>query len=139
VGNRLRGDDAVGPILLDTLAGLDRARLFDVGSTPENYILPIAQLAPARILVVDACDFGARPGEFELFDRSQVERLTYGLLSTHTLPLSLTIEMLVQETDAAVFLLGVQPAAMEFGTELSAPVSAALPALAEFVRRWVTG
>ncbi len=139
VGNRLRGDDGVGPQLLDELAGLDSVHRFDVGSTPENFILPVARLGPRRILVVDACDFGGRPGEFRLFDRGQVQGLAYGLLSTHTLPLSLTVEMLALETKARVWLLGVQPAGIEFNTGLSAPVRAALPALVEFVRRWVRG
>ncbi len=139
VGNRLRGDDGVGPALVDALAGLEQVHRFDVGSTPENFILPVARLTPGRILVVDACDFGGRPGEFRLFDRAQIEQLAYGLLSTHTLPLSLTVEMLAHQTGAEVSLLGVQPAGIEFGTGLSEPVRDALPALAEFVRRWAEG
>jgi len=136
VGNRHRGDDGVGPALLDALAGLDRVHRLDAGSTPENFIMPVVRLEPGRILVVDACDFGGRPGEFRLFDRAQVEQLSYGLLSTHTLPLSLVVEMLARETGAAVCLLGVQPAAIEFNTGLSEQVRAALPALVGFVRRW---
>ncbi|MEO0078039.1 MAG: hydrogenase 3 maturation endopeptidase HyCI [candidate division WOR-3 bacterium] len=136
VGNRLRGDDGIGPALLDALAGFEQVCRFDVGSTPENFILPIAQLKPGRIMVVDACDFGGQPGEFRLFDQSQVEQLAYGLLSTHTLPLSLTVEMLAQETRAEVVLLGIQPADIRFGADLSEPVRSALPALIAFVQRW---
>lgn len=136
VGNRLRGDDAVGCLLIDELAGFEGADLFDTGSTPENYIEPVARLKPGRVMIVDACSFGGRSGEYRLFDRAAVEELSYGLLSTHTLPLSLTIEMLGRETGAEVSLLGVQPLQLEFGGELSEPVRAALPGLAEFCRRW---
>jgi hydrogenase 3 maturation protease len=136
VGNRMRGDDAVGPAVIDALDGLPGAALFDAGAAPENHIQPLARATPARVLLVDACDFGAQPGEFRLFTRAEVEELSYGFLSTHTLPLNLTMEMVVQETGAEVCLLGVQPAAIEFGAALSGPVAAALPRVVEFVRRW---
>ena len=110
--------------------------VLDCGSTPENYVQPVADRKPTRILVVDCCNYGAKPGEFRLFSREEVDRLSYGLLSTHTLPLTLTIEMLSLETHATIELLGIQPQQIEFGEELSEPVKRALPAVAEFVRNW---
>jgi hydrogenase 3 maturation protease len=167
VGNRLRGDDAVGCLICDEL-GKERNQdrglpprhqdtkkasaqspivnrqsaippdvfVLDCGSAPENYIQPIADRSPERILIIDCCNYGARPGEFRLFSREEVERLSYGLLSTHTLPLTLTIEMLSLETRAAIELLGIQPERIEFGEDLSKPVRRALPAAVEFVRNW---
>jgi hydrogenase 3 maturation protease len=151
VGNRLRGDDAIGCVVCDELrAGHDPIPLgesgscskppdllvVDCGDTPENYIQTVADRRPTRILVVDCCDFGAKPGEFRLFSRPEIERLSYGLLSTHTLPLTLTADMLSLETKATIELLGIQPQQIEFGTELSEPVRRALPELVEFVRSW---
>jgi hydrogenase 3 maturation protease len=150
VGNRLRGDDAIGCIVCDELQGAGESPIanrqspiasdvfvLDCGNTPENYIQPVADRKPARILVVDCCNYGAKPGEFRLFSREEVDRLSYGLLSTHTLPLTLTIEMLSLETRAAIELLGIQPERIEFGEDLSDPVQRALPAAVEFVRSWV--
>lgn len=172
VGNRLRGDDAVGCLVCDELGkertpGVKDSRgqvpdadtirqgpqrpilessnprplsdsvfVLDCGNTPENYLQPIADRRPSRILVVDCCDFGAEPGEFRRFSREEVDQLSYGLLSTHTLPLTLTIEMLSLETSAAIELLGIQPERIEFGEDLSKPVRRALPAVVEFVRQW---
>jgi len=136
VGNRLRGDDAIGCAVIDELGELEGVKVIDAGNTPENYLEPIARLEPERILIVDACDFGGRPGEFRLFGRDEIERLSYGLLSTHTLPLSLTAEMLARETGADIRLLGVQPARVEFGQDLSVPVAKALPEVVAFVRAW---
>lgn len=160
VGNRLRGDDAIGCVLCDELrnrgdcTGLrrlerrglspsgdsescpDSIHVIDCGDTPENYVEPVAKLAPRRILVIDCCAFGAEAGEFRLFSRPEIEELSYGLLSTHTLPLSLTVELLSVETGAAIELLGIQPERIEFGTELSPAVQSALPALVERVRAW---
>ncbi len=143
VGNRLRGDDAIGCVLCDELKGTVPAwglspepHVIDCGDTPENYVEPVAKLAPCRILVIDCCDFGAEAGEFRLFSRPEIEELSYGLLSTHTLPLSLTVELLSVETGAAIELLGIQPERIEFGEEMSEPVQRALPAVVEFVRNW---
>jgi hydrogenase maturation protease len=91
---------------------------------------------PARILVVDCCEYGAKPGEFRLFSRPEIEQLSYGLLSTHTLPLTLTIEMLSLQTHATIELLGIQPERIEFGEDLSESVRRALPAVVQFVRDW---
>ena len=150
----MRGDDAIGCVLCDELAGaghnpiplgelglcpkpgLPEIRVIDCADTPENYVEPVAKLKPQRILVIDCCDYGAEPGEFRLFSRGELEELSYGLLSTHTLPLSLTVELLSVETGAAIELLGIQPERIEFGEDMSAPVQRALPALVEFVRNW---
>ncbi|MBN2465737.1 hydrogenase 3 maturation endopeptidase HyCI [candidate division WOR-3 bacterium] len=181
VGNRLRGDDAVGCIVCDELlgAGHDRpprdgfwscpkpegtnspprhqdtkaspaespqaanlhspiASLFilDCGNTPENYVQPIADRKPDRILIVDCCDFGGEAGEFRIFGRPEIDQLSYGLMSTHTLPLTLTIEMLSLQTTADIELLGIQPQQIEFNTDLSPVVRAALPGLVQFIRDW---
>jgi hydrogenase 3 maturation protease len=170
VGNRLRGDDAVGCILCDEIgrervpgaqdprgpvpnAGVldpstprplsaggsslgDSVFVLDCGSTPENYIQPVADRSPTRILVVDCCDYGAKPGEIRLFTLPDIEQLSYGLLSTHTLPLTLTIEMLSLQTHATIELLGIQPERIGFGESLSEPVQRALPAVVEFVCNW---
>jgi len=163
VGNRLRGDDAIGCLVCDELCkeripgikdsrspvpdtGIldsstprplsDSAFVLDCGNTPENYIQPVVDRSPERILVVDCCDYGAKPGEFRLFSRPEIEQLSYGLLSTHTLPLTLTIEMLSIATKARIELLGIQPERIEFGTDLSPAAQSALPALVERVRAW---
>jgi hydrogenase maturation protease len=111
--------------------------VIDCADTPENFVEPVAKLRPGRILVIDCCDFGAEAGEFRLFSRQELEELSYGLLSTHTLPLSLTVELLSVETGATIELLGIQPERIEFGADLSPSVQAALPALVERVRDWV--
>ena len=148
VGNRLRGDDAVGCLVCDEIQKTGPSSLvprpssvpglfvLDCANTPENYLQPIADRRPSRILIVDCCSYGARPGDFRLFTRPEIEQLSYGLMSTHTLPLTLTIEMLSLETNAIVELLGIQPERIDFGEDLSEPVRRALPAVVECVWNW---
>jgi hydrogenase maturation protease HycI len=144
----MRGDDAVGCLVCDGLQETSPSSnvhspslspglcVLDCGNTPENCIQPVTDMNPARILIVDCCDYRAKPGEFRIFSRPEIEELSYGLLSTHTLPLTLFVEMLSLSTKAAIELLGVQPQGNEFGTDLSEPVRCALPALLQFIRNW---
>lgn len=160
VGNRLRGDDAIGCIVCDRLLGevpdgadspprhqdtnlpfadsslIPGLLVLDCGNTPENFLQPVADKKPTRVLILDCCNFGGKPGEFRLFSRERIEQLSYGFLSTHTLPLTLTVEMLALETKATIELLGIQPQQIEFNTDLSSAVRAALPALVQFIRDW---
>ncbi|MFO7638277.1 MAG: hydrogenase 3 maturation endopeptidase HyCI [bacterium] len=139
VGNRQRGDDAVGPLIADGLAADEGLRVFDAGLAPENYLGPVIALAPEAVLVVDACEFGGRPGDFRVFGREELERLGGGFVSTHTLPLTLTVAMLEAQMPARIEFLAVQPGTLEFAAGLSGPVAAALPGLVELVRRWTAG
>jgi hydrogenase 3 maturation protease len=139
VGNRMKGDDAIGCRVADELKELERAVVFDAGTAPENYIEPIVELDPDRLLFIDACAFGGEPGEFRLFGREDIDRLAAGLVSTHTLPLSMTAALLGQQIKASIHLLGIQPESLEFDAGLSEPVSRALPGIVEFVRGWVAG
>ncbi|MFO7650195.1 MAG: hydrogenase 3 maturation endopeptidase HyCI [bacterium] len=138
VGNTLRGDDAVGPIVIERLGEVAGAQLFDAGPAPENFLDPVTELAPDRILFVDACDFRAAPGEFRVFEMPDIERLSAGLVSTHTLPLTMTAQLFTAG-GARVSLLGIQPRSLEFGAPLSGPVVQALPAVLAAVRAWVAG
>jgi len=136
VGNRLRGDDAIGSLVTDKLGKFEGLMVIDCATTPENYIEPVVRLAPERILIVDACDFGGKPGEFRLFEREDIERLAAGLLSTHTLPLSMTVALLEQQLKTRIQLLGVQPERIDFGEKLSEPVAESTPALVRFITDW---
>ena len=60
VGNTLKGDDGVGPLVCERLAGKISATVIDAGTVPENHIGPIAKVmvrnarkaAPSRAALV---------------------------------------------------------------------------------------
>lgn len=139
VGNRQRGDDAAGPMVVDELAGDEGIATVDAGSAPENWLEPIARLEPELLVFVDACDFGGRPGEFREFSREELDRLAGGLVSTHTLPLTVTVTLLEQQLDCDIVLVGVQPGRLQFNAGLSDEVRAALPCVAGYLRRRAGG
>lgn len=119
VGNPLRGDDGFGPYMIQKLRGRVEAALFDCGSAPENYLGPIRGERPDTILVLDAADFAADPGEVKIFDSSQWQGEG---LSTHNISLGLFADFLIADTGTQVFLIAVQPKCIGFGKPMSPEV-----------------
>ncbi|AFC99068.1 hydrogenase maturation protease [Methanocella conradii HZ254] len=115
VGNRLRGDDAIGPAIIDMLKG-HVPHALDVGEAPENYTSMIKRLKPSVIIFLDALDFGGMPGSVTLVESEEIQR--YGA-STHGLSLEVAMDYLRLETGAVVFLIGVQPERVGEGEGLS--------------------
>ncbi len=130
VGNRLRGDDAVGPLLVESLTGKVDVPLIDVGDVPENYLGPIEESGAELVLVVDAADMGAQVGDATIFDIEQVKRKS---VSTHTANLSLLFKVIPPEKRPQVIMLGIQPGNTEFGQGLSDPVRATMESLVELL------
>ncbi|MHC4292856.1 MAG: hypothetical protein ACYSTX_01070, partial [Planctomycetota bacterium] len=46
IGQVLKGDDAIGPLLVEKLKGKISADIIEAGTVPENYIQPIVKKAP---------------------------------------------------------------------------------------------
>jgi len=137
VGNRIRGDDAAGPQLIGILKKRppDRRKeifLFDGEEVPENYLIPIANLKPNLVIIVDAVDFGSRPGAVKLFPIRQIPQ---GSFSTHRLSLRFLGSYLEKETQAKIFVLGIQPKSIKLEEKLSPEVKKALSDLADFFQK----
>ncbi|MEO0068039.1 MAG: hydrogenase 3 maturation endopeptidase HyCI [candidate division WOR-3 bacterium] len=138
VGNRLRCDDGVGSHIVDLLKErVKDVEVIDAGTVPENYLESITQKRPQRVLIVDACLFDGKPGEFRLFDLESFENLHFPNFSTHTLPLNLIAQLIITKTNAKVYLLGIQPAQRGFGEKLSPVLSATLPKILNYIEEWI--
>lgn len=128
IGNRLKGDDAAGPELIDRLSGRSRFHCLDAGVVPENYLEKIVHIAPDTILLVDAMDFGGETGSGRLFPADQVAG---GGLSSHALSLRMACDYLRQRISAQIFILGIQPSRVHMNQPLSAAVRAGVERLAD--------
>lgn len=127
IGNRLKGDDAAGPELIDRLAGCGELHCIDAGVVPENYLEKVVKLQPDTIVLVDAMDFGGEAGACRLFPADQVAG---GGLSSHALSLQMACDYLRQRIAVRIFVLGIQPAQLKMNSPLSAAVGAAVEKLA---------
>ncbi len=135
----MRGDDAIGSIVGETIAREGRIAAFDCSVAPENYLNKVLERKPVELLLVDACNFGGEPGEVRVFSESDFDRIAYGLLLTHTLPLTLLAALVKKEVNCRIRLVGIQPASVEFGAEMTEPVRRALPKVLALVRELANG
>lgn len=130
VGNRLKGDDAAGPAVVDLLAAQRTVACIDAGVAPENHLEKIVALKPDTVLLVDAVHFGGKPGEARLFEAEQIGP---GGLSTHGLSLQMTCEYLGARRPVRIFLLGIQAGSADLGQGLSPPVERATREIARAI------
>jgi hydrogenase 3 maturation protease len=132
IGNILKGDDAVGPLVCERLRREKiSAHLIDAGVVPENYIQPIIKEAPRNLILVDAIDFGAEPGTIKLFETEQLHSLG---ISTHTLSPRLFLDMIRQSVELNVYCIGIQPAQTQLGQPISTQVARAVQLLCDMLR-----
>lgn len=128
VGNDLRGDDAAGLLVARALPGSEVRLVIEAGTAPENHTAALRRFRPDVVLMVDAAQMDAAPGDVRLFDLSAVD--SFGA-STHTLPLALVAQYLSAELGCVVLGLGIQPRALDFGAPLAPEVQAATAAVAQ--------
>ena len=136
IGNILKGDDGAGPLICQRLKGAKvRADLIDAGTVPENYIQKIINKCPQNLLVIDAIDFGAKPGTIRLF---RPEQLGSHIISTHSLSPRLFVDMICQNVSIEVYFIGIQPAQIQLGQPVSQQVNIAIQQLSEVLTKLFT-
>jgi len=138
VGNPLRGDDAIGVEVLKRLRGKipENVALFECEMVPENFLSEIERFEPSHVLMIDAAQLDLEPGEARLIP---TEKITGVALSTHTMPLSLTAEILRGNLGAEAVLLGVKPERTEFGEGLSPRLQKASKEIAAAILEAIKG
>jgi len=134
VGNRMMGDDAVGPLLAQKMqrAPLDDWDVLDGGSAPENCLYLIREMAPDQVLVIDAADMDLVPGEIRVIGADRLEDPF--LMTTHTLPLSYLVQSL-REFVPQVDLVGIQPQVVAFGYPVSVEMTRAVEQVYEGLKQ----
>lgn len=144
LGSILMGDDGVGPYCLQVLDGRyefpHRVQLLELGTPgPEfGHIL----LDWDKLIVLDAVKAAGQPGEILLFTRDQIlSKSARQRMSPHDPSLrdALLTADFVGQGPQEVVLVGVIPAKVEMGTELSPEVSAAVPAVCAKVLETLAG
>lgn len=138
-GNRLAGDDGVGPAVVDRLqaAGLGRrTRAVEVGGDALH--LPQLWSGETEIWLVDAVIRGAAPGTVHRFDHDQILAVPqrHGTVHHLSLPESLRwIELAYpQMRDVRYRLWGVEPASVGLEPGLDDRVRLAADAVATEIR-----
>ncbi|HDT13758.1 MAG TPA: hydrogenase maturation protease [Candidatus Aminicenantes bacterium] len=134
VGNPMRRDDGVGPWIVGAVRGLTDATIHsvvDAQDVPENFVPVIARGDCRNVVFIDAVAADGPPGTVifgPLADFAEA-----GSFSTHKLALSLSAKFL-EAAGKKVFLLGVVPADLDFGTGFTAEVERAVASLLDLLR-----
>ena len=130
IGARMRSDDAAGSVLAVRLQGRMPFEVFDAGPSPENYLGKIVRQKPDSVIIIDAVDFGGKPGECRVLEGADVK--TANLFSTHNASISLVADYLQNNLTTDIMILAVQPRSVAFGEGLSPEVSKTLALLEEW-------
>lgn len=130
IGNELRRDDGLGVVLARRLKDGFPFPVLEGGSAPENLLGKILDLEPQVVVIVDAVDFGGRPGEVRRMEREDIEGFGFSTHGPSILPL---VDFLEGEGIRTV-ILGVQPEDVRFGRGLSPKVQEAISDLEEMLR-----
>lgn len=124
IGNTMRGDDGIGSLLAARIKGRLPYVVYDVGAHPENYLGKVIKEKPDTVVIMDAVDFGGKPGEFNILEN--VDLKTTNLFSTHNASISLTINYLQSNLRADIMILIIQPKSIAMGDKLSPEVAETL-------------
>jgi len=140
-GNLLRGDDAVGPILVRHLweRGLPSGvRCADGGTGGMDVAFQMRGVA--HVILVDACTSGSEPGALFRLKGSDVEHLPplagvnlHAFRWDHALAFARWVLKDEYPTNIDVYLIEAQ--SLSIGDALSAPVEAAMHRLADLLLR----
>jgi hydrogenase maturation protease len=136
LGSPLMGDDGAGLAALDILRTewvLEGVELVD-GGTWGMSLLPVIEDAD-RVVLLDAIKAGSAPGEIVVLERGGLPIYLSRKLSPHEVDLRdvLALAELRGTLPVETVAIGVQPAVVELGTELSPAVGSALEPLVEAV------
>jgi len=137
VGNELKTDDAAGLEVASSLRSMlgtcpvPGVRIHGCTPMPER-LLPRLASGEGRVVVFDAVDASAEPGEIVFRSLADTQ---YGFFGTHNIPLKLVPGL--EERLGDFFLVGVQPASLEVGTGLSRTVREAVKEIVSVVAQGV--
>jgi hydrogenase maturation protease HycI len=134
VGNELNGDDAAGNQVAARLlarSGFPEHFLpILAGAIPENASGPLRRFRADLVIMIDAADFGGTVGEIRWLNGTDISGFS---ASSHTLPLPVLGHYLEEELNCRVEYLGIQPAQLEFGSDLTAEVEQAVRELVNVI------
>lgn len=137
VGNRLLGDEGVGPCVIDNLSRIRMPPYVNVLDCACDLLSIVSYLdRPEKIIIVDAIRAGGEPGRTYRFDYEELIIASDRIRSTHQVG-TVDALRLLRLTCAAlanteIVIIGAEPKTMELSASLSKEVKKSIP---ELVRR----
>lgn len=137
VGSELRGDDGVGPYLSERLSRFNSESFLSINGdlVPENFTRDLRKFQPDNIIIIDAAFMEKPTGDIEIIRINEVSGISF---SSHSMPLSILGKYLSQEIDTNIYILGIQAAQIDFGSEISQKVREAADKIFEIIKKEIS-
>ncbi len=136
LGSELRGDDGIGPHLINELNKQDipvPLKLIDAGSDAFTILEHLTATEP--LLIIDCARMGQTPGTISQFELNEVNlRQVDKAVSLHGFGFA-EVYRLAQQLGPVVHckVIAIEPQTVEFGQSLSEPVEEKVPELVNLV------
>jgi hydrogenase maturation protease len=135
LGNPLRRDDGIGIILLERVQKDKKIfpkdiEFIDGGTGGMNLLHLLAHFD--AVIIIDAVLFKGKPGEIRFFHRNDVlNKNALNTISTHEADFLqiLHLSKNLSELPSQLFIFGVQPKDLSYGSDLSPALKSVLPQL----------
>ncbi len=135
IGNVMRGDDAIGPIVAEKLNVIFKKQkdfiIINAETVPENYTGLIRKEKPSHIIFIDAVEMDMNPGEIKLIQSNEIANYS---ISTHAMPISFMIKYIESFTDAKILLIGIQPKNIDLSNQVSNEVKNGVEELSRILK-----
>jgi len=155
MGNELRGDDAVALEVAKLLRkregsstkkreGTVRKRgkgspsskvkgdivIFEAHTVPEAFVGPVCSAAPSHVIIVDAAELKAEPGEWRILEKDEIDD---ALVSTHHMPVTAMAGEMERRCGALVIFIGIQPKSRAVGVGICSQCEKAAKEIADII------
>ncbi len=136
LGNILRGDDGIGPTIINLLAESNSAKdLLIINAESDTFLLLEHLIEQEPILIIDCAKMGMTPGSVKKFEINETTILQVDkLISLHGFGFGEIYNMALKIGDPAPCkIIGVEPKSIEFNTQLSDEVKDSIPQIINLV------
>lgn len=137
VGNRDRGDDAVGPVVCDLVAAAGLPGVDTLVFEGSVLDLPMHWAPDDRVVIVDAAAPAGHPGRVTDVDASAHRLVAPSTASTHTVDVGAAVELAraLGRMPVELAIVGIEGTSFEFGDELHPAVRQAAEHVATRISR----
>lgn len=137
LGNVLRGDDGIGPMVIEQLEELgdESIQLIDAGADPFTLLEHLIESDP--LLIIDCAEMGMLPGSTHLFSIYDAKfRESANSISLHGFSFADVYRMAAEiGVLAPCKIIGVQPKNIGFCDKLSDEVKASIPTILKMINQ----
>ncbi len=136
LGNLLRGDDCVGPVVVREIAeGVHAASMQAIDAGADAFILLEHLLGSEPVLIVDCADMGLNPGQFVKFEVTEANlKQLSSSISLHGFSFAEVYQMARKMgRPAPCTVVGVQPKTIDFNSTMSFEVRQNIPLIIDAI------